>query len=93
MIRKLKEKWNHRKWKLHLYYNGVKIKTLKISENEAPADNTYAIRVYNKKFLFRNFVAGVVIKPIVILKNDEKTKQTYWGVVLEQGVPIDKTEY
>lgn len=93
MIRKLKEKWNKRKWKLHLYYNGVKIKTLRISENEAPADNTYAIRVYNKKFLFGNFVAGVVVKPVSILKNDEKTKQTYWGVVFEKGVPIVKVEY
>ena len=84
----MKERWKHRKWKLHLYYNGVKIKTLRINENEAPAENTYAITVWFKKFLFKNIVSGVVVKPVRILKNDETKKETYWGVVLEPGEQI-----
>lgn len=87
-MKKLKELWDHRKWKLHLYYNGVLIKTIRINENEAPAENTYAIRVWFKKFLFKNIVSGVVVKPVRILKNDEAKKETYWGVILEPGEQI-----
>lgn len=84
----MKEKWKHRKWKLHLYYNGVLIKTLRIDENEAPAENSYAIRVWFKKFLFKNIVSGVVVRPVRLLKNDETKKETYWGCILETGIEI-----
>lgn len=76
------------KWKLHLYYNGVKIKTLRIDENEAPAENSYAITVWFKKFLFHNIVSGVVVRPVRLLKNDERKKETHWGVTFETGIEI-----
>lgn len=88
MIEKVKEMLRPKKWKLYLYYNGVLIKKLKIDENEAPAKTTYAIRVYFKKFLFQNIVSGIVVKPVVILKNDEIKRKTYWGVVLEKGEQV-----
>ena len=75
-----------KKWKLYLYYNGVLIKKLRISEDEAPAQNSYAIRVYFKKQLFKNVIAGVVVRPIRLLKNDEKNRKTYWGTTLETGI-------
>lgn len=87
-MKKIKELWEHRKWKLHLYYNGIKIKTIKINENEAPAENTYAVNVWFKKFLFKNIVSGVVVRPTRLLKNDERKKETYWGVVMEIGTEI-----
>jgi len=77
-----------KKWKLHLYYNGVLIKTLRIDENEAPAENNYAIKVWFKKFLFKNIVSGVVVRPVRLLKNDEIKKETYWGCTLETGIEI-----
>lgn len=77
-----------KKWKLYLYYNGVLIKKLRISEDEAPAQNSYAIRVYFKKQLFKNVIAGVVVKPIRLLKNDEKHRKTYWGTTLETGIEV-----
>jgi hypothetical protein len=77
-----------KKWKLYLYYNGVLIKKLRISEDEAPAQNSYAIRVYFKKQLFKNVIAGVVVKPIRLLKNDEKNRKTYWGTTLETGIEV-----
>lgn len=77
-----------KKWKLYLYYNGVLIKKLRISEDEAPAQNSYAIRVYFKKQLFKNIIAGVVVKPIRLLKNDEKHRKTYWGTTLETGIEV-----
>ena len=77
-----------KKWKLYLYYNGVLIKKLRIDENEAPAQNSYAIKVYFKKFLFKNTISGLVVRPVRILKNDEVHRKTYWGVVLEQGEQV-----
>lgn len=77
-----------KKWKLYLYYNGVLIKKLRINEDEAPAQNSYAIRVYFKKQLFKNVIAGVVVKPIRLLKNDEKNRKTYWGTTLETGIEV-----
>ena len=71
-----------------MYYNGVLIKKLRISEDEAPAQNSYAIRVYFKKQLFKNVIAGVVVRPIRLLKNDEKNRKTYWGTTLETGIEV-----
>lgn len=78
----------NKKWKLYLYYNGVLIKKIRISEDEAPAQNSYAIRVFFKKQLFKNVIAGVVVKPIRLLKNDEKHRKTYWGTTLETGIEV-----
>ena len=82
------KKHKKKKWKLYLYYNGVLIKKLKIDENEAPAKNGYAIRVFFKKKLFGNIIAGVVVRPIRLLKNDEKSRKTYWGTTLETGLEV-----
>lgn len=77
-----------KEWTLYLYYSGVLIKKLKINENEAPAENSYVINVYFKKKIFGSNIAGVIVKPIRLLKNDEKNKKTYWGTTLETGIEI-----
>lgn len=82
------KKYKKKKWELYLYYNGVLIKKIKIDENEAPAQNSYAIRVFFKKKLFGNLIAGVVVRPIRLLKNDEKSRKTYWGTTLETGLEV-----
>lgn len=76
-------------WKLNLFYNGIKIKTLKISKNEAPADNVYFIKVLGKKNLFGSNYVELAVRPKVLLGTNEKEKQTYWGVVFEKGVNIE----
>ena len=75
-------------WKLYLYYNGILIKKIKIKENEEPSKNSYAIRVFFKKQLFKNIVASVVVRPVRLLKTDEQRKKTYWGVTMETGIEI-----
>lgn len=77
-----------KKWTLYLYYNGVLIKKIKINENEAPAENSYVINVWFKKQLFNNNLAGVIVRPVRLLKNDENRKKTYWGTTLETGIEI-----
>ena len=88
MLEKVKEFIRPKKWKLYLYYNGALIKKLRIDENEAPADESYAIRVYFKRFLFKSNIVSLVVKPVRILKNDERRRRSYWGVILEQGEQI-----
>lgn len=88
MIKKLINKYHHRKWYLYLYYNGVRIKILKINENEAPTEHSYVISVWFKKQLFGNNKVDIIVRPKVLLKNDESKKKTYWGVVLEEGTII-----
>ena len=75
-------------WKLYLYYNGILIKKLKIKENEEPNKNSYAIRVYFKRQLFKNIIASIVVRPVRLLKTDEQKKRTYWGATMETGIEI-----
>ena len=79
---------NKEKWKMYLYYNGIHIKTLKIDEDTEPSKNSYVINVWFRKQLFGNNKVGIIVRPSKIIKNDEKTKKTYWEVVLEQGIEI-----
>ena len=88
LITLIKNKINHRKWNLYLYYNGILIKKLRINEDEAPAENSYVINVWFKKQLFANNKVNIIVRPKNIIKNDEKHKKTYWGVILEQGIEI-----
>ena len=88
LIKKIKKYYKRRKdrWTLYLYFNGMLIKKLKIDKNEAPAENTYCITFKNK-----NIYKGkqtIIVRPIRLLKNDEKNKKTYWGITNELGVEI-----
>lgn len=78
----------NRKWTLYLYYSGILIKKKRINSNEAPGENSYAVNVYFKKKLFGTNKAGVVVRPIRLLKNDENKRKTYWGCTLETGIEI-----
>ena len=77
-----------KKWKMYLYYNGIHIKTIKINENTAPKENSYPITVWFRKQLFASNKVGIIVRPVKIIKNDEKTKKTYWEVIIEQGVEV-----
>lgn len=74
------------KWTMYLFYDGICIKKVKIEDKE-DIDTRY-IRVYGHKRLFGKWIVGLMIKPIKLLKTDEKNKKTYWGVVFERGVDI-----
>lgn len=89
VINKIKEIITHRKWNLYLYYNGIRIKKIKINENTAPKELTLPINVYFKKQLFANNKVGIIVRPVRIIKNDEKKKKTYWEVIIEQGVEVE----
>ena len=79
--------FNKKKWKLILYYNGVKIKKVRIRDND---DITaMSIRVLFHKELFGNNNVRIFIKPTKLLRTDEDKKETHWGVIFEKGVDIN----
>lgn len=88
MLQKLKDKWNHRKWTIYLFYDGVLIKKLRIDENTHPEQETYFIKVYGHKHLFGKNIISLMVKPTLLLKTDESKKKTYWGVIDERGVVV-----
>lgn len=69
-----------------MFYNGTKIKTIKIDNIEDIT--TRYVLVLGHKELFGTMIAGRMLKPTKLLKTDEKNLKTYWGVVDEKGVDM-----
>ncbi len=88
MLEKIKNRIKHRKWLLYLYYDGVQIKKIKIDENTEIVKQVLNIRVYGHKNLFGKNIITLMVRPIKLLKTDEKEKKTYWGVCFEKGVDV-----
>ena len=66
----------------NLFYN----KKLKIDKNEAPNENSYCITIRNKNIYKGR--TSIIVRPVRLLKNDEKHKKTYWVITHELGVEI-----
>ena len=64
------------------------IKKKKIAPGEEPANNNYVVTTYFKKKLFGSNIAGVIVRPVRLLRNDEKSRKTYWGTTLETGIDV-----
>lgn len=87
MIKKIKDLWNRRKWKLYLYYDGIKIKRLKVYQEELSRlkEKRYVVNVYFKKQLFNSRKVNIIVSPRVLLNTNNDTRKIYVGVVLEKG--------
>lgn len=79
-----------KKWKLDLYYYGIKIKTLRVyrDEFEDIKNKTYRIKVYFKKQIFKSNLVEIIVNPTVVLYTNEKEKRVCVGVVLEEGTRL-----
>lgn len=86
MFKKILQKYKNRKWKMYLFYNGICIKKIRVRNK--PVEAIY-IRVLGHKALFGSNNVGLVVKPIKLLKRDDKHKKVYWGVTFEMGVDIE----
>lgn len=82
----LKKIWKNRKWKMYLFYNGILIGKKRIKNVDEIT--TVYLRVIGHRELFGSNNVGIVVKPIKLLKTDEKHKKTYWGTTFEIGVDI-----
>lgn len=84
LINRLK---NNKKWNLNLYYDGVKIKKIKVFKNELEdlKNNTYEIKVFFKKQLFKSNIVEIIVSPVVLLYTNENKKEVCVGVIIETG--------
>jgi len=84
LINRLK---NNKKWNLNLYYDGVKIKKIKVYKNELEdlKNMTYEIKVFFKKQLFKSNIVEIIVSPVVLLYTNEDKKEVCVGVVIETG--------
>lgn len=87
MINKIKNIIGLNKWNLNLYYDGVKIKRVKVykSELEDLKNKSYEIKVFFKKQLFKSNIVEIIVSPVVLLYTNEKKKEVCVGVVIETG--------
>ena len=79
---------NKNKWKLFLYYDGILVKKIKINQYEEPFKNNYAVNIFFKKQLFNSNFVNAILKPVRLLKKDEKHRKTYWGTIIDPGEEI-----
>ena len=86
MLQKLKNRWNNRKWTMYLFFNGILIGKVKIADEKEIG--TVFIRAIGHKSLFGSNNVGLVVKPVKLLKTDEKRKKIYFGTSLELGADL-----
>lgn len=57
--------------KINLYFNFVKVKTVKI-KNDEDWKKDYVVTIWNKKRLFGYFKTTVVLRPVKLLHSTDK---------------------
>ena len=78
----------YRKWKLHLYLNGIYVGKTTIKPEEKPNENIYIVHFWFKKQIFKSNHVKSVIHPTTILKTEEKKKITHWNFEYEKGSEV-----
>lgn len=86
MFKKIKLLFKRKKWILYLYYNGIRIKKIKI--NDISDIKTMSINIWFHRELFNKNKINTVIKPVKLLLTDESKKETHWGVIFEKGIDM-----
>lgn len=76
----------HKKWRLHLYLDGVYIASTTIKPDEKPNENIYVVRAYFKKHVFGSNYAKIIVHPTRFIYIDEKKRQISYSFEFEKGV-------
>ena len=69
-----------------MFYNGTKIKTVKIDSMD-DISTRYTL-IFGHRELFGNILVGRMLKPVKLLKTDEKALRTYWRKKKKKGVDM-----
>lgn len=90
MIEKIRSLWENRRWNLYLYYDGIRIKRLKVYRDELEdlKNKEYEINVFFKKQLFKSNIVNIIVSPKVILHTDDIKRKVCIGVVIERGIEL-----
>ena len=78
----------HRKWKMHLYLNGIYVGKVRLKEDENPSKNVYVVHFWFKRQIFKAIHVKSVIHPTRCLGSNEKKKITHWSFEYEKGVEV-----
>lgn len=76
----------NKKWKMHLYLNGIYVGKIRIREDEEPSKNWYVVHFWFKKQIFKSNHVKCVIHPTRCLGTHKKT--THWAFEYEEGVEV-----
>lgn len=77
-----------KKWKMHLYLNGIYVGKCKINADEEPSKHSYIVHFWFKKQIFKSIHVKSVIHPTNVIFTDEKRKITHWTFEYEEGVEV-----
>lgn len=77
-----------RKWKMHLYLNGIYVGKIKINQEDDPSKNIYIAHFWFKKQIFKAIHVKSVIHPTNVLYTEEKKKTTHWNFEYEKGLDV-----
>ena len=75
-----------KKWKLHLYLNGIYVGKVNIEPNEKPTERAYILHCWFKKQIFKSNHIITIVHPTRFLYIDENKKQVHYSFVFEEGV-------
>lgn len=75
-----------KKWKLHLYLNGIYVGKVNIEPNEKPTEKAYILHCWFKKQIFKSNHIKAIVHPTNFLYIDENKKQVHYSFVFEEGV-------
>ena len=78
----------YRKWKMHLYINGIYVGKVRIKPDEDPSKNIYVVHFWFKKQIFKSNHVKCVIHPTHVLKTEENKKITHWLFEYEKGSEV-----
>lgn len=77
--------FNRKKWKMHLYLNGIYVGKINIG-NEDPSKNNYVVHFWFKKQIFHSNHVKCVIHPTKCIKTEENKKHTHYVFEYEKGL-------
>ena len=77
-----------KKWKMHLYLNGIYVGKVRIKPNEKPSENIYVVHFWFKPQIFHSLHVKSVIHPTNVLYTEESKKKTHWSFEYEKGEKV-----
>lgn len=88
-MKKLKDLFRRKKWKMYLYASNQCVKCIKIDDEESPFENVYIIRILFKKHIIGTNFGKVIVKPVKLKYTDNEHKKIHVETKLYEGVDIE----
>lgn len=77
-----------KKWKMHLYLNGIYVGKTRITGTENPSENVYPVHFWFKKQIFKSNHVKSIVHPTKILYTNANKRITCWTFEYEEGANV-----